>query len=287
MSLFIVLMLLAFSGAAMAQSEPTAQPALKAQAPLKAQAVTSDNIKVELKQILSDVSYNTGAKANTNFTVLTMNFPSRNKLWYGFYKMNWNAPASAPSPPYKEEYHTVGGMFYDRDLATYQVDYFRMTNSDNQMTETLGGEYCHRVGRGLYGGLGYYSSTFYDYKMTEYTLRLLYYATPRLSFNTKVYFTETTEDRRGTAIQEKIDFSFSPTLSIQLRGATGKRVHALDNDLNTFYSQYEDLENSLGAQVCWTFDDQASLFLGYSQDTFSAYGPHTEKVIFGGLNIRL
>jgi hypothetical protein len=276
--IFLFILSLLAPAAVLAQAEAPEK------APAKAQATAPGDIKVDLTQIFSNVAYSNGERADTNFTILTMNFPNRNQVWYGFYKMAWNARPSAPSPPYFEEYYTLGGKFYDRDRAWYQLDYFRMTNSNNRITETLGGEYCYHFGKSLWGGAGYYSSNFFEkYKMTEYTLRLLYYATPRLSFNTKLYFTETSENRKGTALQEKVDFALTNNVAIQVRGATGKRIHALDNDGSSFYSQYEDLQSSLGAQVSWGMNSQLALFAGFSKDNFDAY---SQKITFGGLNIK-
>jgi len=279
MGLLIVTLLLFRPAVALAQAEPPMQPP----ATHKTQAKAPGDIKVDFTQILSNVAYSNGQRADTTFSVVTMTFPNRNQVWTGFYKMAWNPQPNLRTDPYYEEYYTMGGKFFDRDRFSYQADYFRMTNSRNELSETLGGECCYRFGKGLWTGVGYYSSNYFQrYKMNQYTGRLLYFANRRLSFNTKLYITETSEKRNGTAIQEKVDYALTERVAIQLRGSTGKRIHALDNDNSSFYSQYEDLQNTLGAQISGGINDQISVFAGYSKDNFDLY---SQKIVFGGLKI--
>ncbi len=276
--LAVILILLLTPALAFAQAEPPAE------APEKPGARAASDINVDFSQILSNVAYSNGQRADTTFSVLALTFPSRTKIWYGYYQMAWNPQPGLRAEPYFENYYTLGGKFYDRDRAWYQVDCFRMTDSKNRLSETLGGEYCHRIGKNIWAGAGYYSSNYFQaYKMNEYTLRLQYYATPRLTFNTKLYMTETSEHRHGTALQEKIDFGLTEKIGLQVRGSTGKRIHALDNDNSSFYSQFEDLKDSLGAQVSWGVNREIALFAGYSQDNFDGY---FQKITFGGMNIK-
>jgi len=247
-------------------------------------ACPGEEITPELNQLYPRTQYSTGETSDITSSYLILHLPGQNMVWYGFQRANYNVPRASRGGEYSEEYHTFGGYFTPPGVFSYQYDYFRMTNIFAQQTEILGGEATCRLSPPVAAGLGYYSSTYPYCKASQYTARLLLYPSATLTMNTKVIYTETSLGRNGMALQEKLTWSPRPGFSLQLRGTVGRRFHYIDNDISSFYTQYQELQSSCGAQLNLGLGRQgeATLCLGYTRDSFDGY---STQGYTGGLKV--
>jgi hypothetical protein len=240
---------------------------------LWATAWPGEEITPEFNQFYTRTQYSTGETSDITASYLILHLPRKDMVWYGFQRANYNVPGAFRGGNYSEEYHTLGGYFTPPGKFSYQYDYFRLTNIFAQQTEILGGEVTCRLSPPVAAGLAYYSSTHPYYRVNQYSARLLYYPSAAVTLNTKVIYTDTSYSRNGLAFQEKITWCPRPDFSFQLKGIAGRRFHYVDNDISSFYTQFQELQSSCGVQLDWTFDHQgqATLCLGYNRDSFDGY----------------
>lgn len=228
--------------------------------------------EVEFNQYFTYSKYSTGETSHITSSFLLLNLPNTSKIWYGYQSTVYIEP---PRPVgfgrFSEDYHTVGGYFTYKNRFSYQFDCFRMSNQLGHLTTVLGGEFIHRLGDRLSAGVGYYHTTNPYYSIKQYNARLFYFPCSTLSFNTKLYIIDSTDSRHGTAVQERINWQISPSASLQLRGAAGRRINAVDNDISTVYTQYAPLLSSYGAFMNCNINNEASFVVGYNRDNFESY----------------
>lgn len=243
------------------------------------QALADQTPKVEFNQYFTYSQYSTGEASHITSSFLLFHFPNESKLWYGYQSTVYIEP---PRPfgfgKFKEDYNTVGGYFTYKNRLSYQFDCFRMTNQLGDLTTIYGGELIHRVGKNLAAGAAYYYTSNPRFTMKQYNARLYYAPSKKLSFNTKLYVNDSSsidprssDSRSGTAVQERINWQMSPSVSLQLRGAVGRRINAVDNDISSVYTQYAVLLSSCGAFMTCRLNDESSLVLGYNRDVFDGY----------------
>ncbi|GEM_PF-2367482 len=247
------------------------------------QAFAEETPKVEYNQYYTYSNYSTGERSDINSSFLVLHLPNSSKIWYGYQSTAYTEPPRLFGlGKYLEDYHTAGGYFTYKNRFSYQVDYFRLTNSLGHLTTVGGGEFIHRLGNSFSAGAAYYSTSSPFYTVRQFNARLFYFPCSTLSFNTKLYITDSTDSRSGTAVQERINWQMSPSVGLQLRGATGRRINAVDNDISSFYTQYAPLLSSYGAFVNCNINGETSFVLGYNRDDFEGY--HVEG-FQGGLKV--
>ncbi|MDQ7823748.1 MAG: hypothetical protein RDV48_13200 [Candidatus Eremiobacteraeota bacterium] len=243
----------------------------------------AEEISVKLLNFYTSSYYSTGETSDILASYLTVNLPRFNKVWFGYQSLHYHMPYGFLGGSYKEEFHTMGGYFVYNDRISYQADYFFMSNSLSLLSEIVGGEVFYRMDPQLAAGLGFYSAALPFYHVNQTSLRLYYTPPGAMRFTTKVYFANASDSRLGTAVQEKIDLALSPSLSLQLSGATGKRINCIDNDVSNFYTNLETLNSSYGAQITGTAAASLDVTAGWYRDNFDRYWVNK---YYGGITIR-
>lgn len=237
-----------------------------------AQASADQTPEVEFNQYFTYSKYSTGETSHITSSFLLLHFPNSSKIWYGYQSTVYIEP---PRPfgfgKFSEDYHTVGGYFTYKNRFSYQFDYFRMSNQLGHLTTVGGGEFIHRLGNSFSAGVAYYHTANPQFSVNQYNARLFYFPCSTLSFNTKLYIIENSDSRHGTAVQERINWQMSPSVGLQLRGAAGRRINAVDNDISSVYTQYAPLLSSYGAFMNCSINNEASFVVGYNRDNFEGY----------------
>jgi hypothetical protein len=215
-------------------------------------------------------NYGKGASSDSTATYGQYYFSPVSKLYLGHSSIGYRA----------------NGAFFDGqhqfidNVGTYlevtkndfvQLDYVRV--SDNKTTGgKLGAfEYQHALDSKLLAGIGYSNAQYPGYGVTQYVPRLLWWATPAVSLNSRVYFTNTTFGPARMAFSENVAWYPDPRWKLKLGASTGSTFNRFDNDTTELFTQPQRMTGTVFTGADFTPIKNVKLSAFYERASFRGY----------------
>lgn len=231
----------------------------------------NEQINLELNGFYTRGNYSVGTSSDSYATFMTLLFPKEARAWAGYNRVKYNAVSGLYAGGYEQRIYCVGGYFHLGKADSVQIDCFQMRDSLGSSTDIYGAEYFHKLSPNFFGGLSFFNSSYPGYTVRQYTPRLIIYPTRKITLNSKIYITQTSDDRSGIAFQQKITAELGRHLKGNAGVATGRRINAVDNDITGFYTQVNDLKGTFYASIEFLPCEWGKIVAGYEHDVFEGY----------------